>query len=272
MAQPATGDGRRSQGLPDTPGAPDADAARPMPTPRARRRARLSAYDVAACGLLACIALICGYVEAVFPLPVPVPGVKLGLGNVVVLFALVAFGWRAGLLVMFVKVAASALLFGNPTIFLYSLAGGLLSFGAMRVGVRLRPLSVVGVSMLGGVCHMLGQLAVVALVLAPYVALAYLPVLVAAGLATGLLTGYVCRLVIRTAGRSSFFARRRRRLARAGRRTGGRGSDPAVLSPSSAGTADPAGLAGMSAPTPAAAPEENRSPAAEAAPTKEMLP
>ena len=60
----------------------------------ARRTARLGALEVATYGLLAAVALIFGYVEALFPLPVPVPGVKLGLCNVVVLYALASFGWR----------------------------------------------------------------------------------------------------------------------------------------------------------------------------------
>ena len=180
---------------------------------RRRARTRLSASDVATYGLLACVALIFGYVEALFPPPVPIPEIKLGLGNVVVLFSLVAFGWRPGLAVMLVKVVASALLFGNPTVFFYSLAGGVASFAAMCLAGRLRALSVVGVSMLGGVFHMVGQLAVVAVVLAPHIALAYFPVLAVVGLVAGLLIGYLCRLVIRTVGRSSFFARRRKRVA-----------------------------------------------------------
>lgn len=175
-----------------------------------RRHRSLAAADVATFGILAALALVCGYVEAVVPLPVPVPGVKLGLGNVVVLFALAAFGLRAGFAVMLVKVVACALLFGNPTLFVYSLAGGLVSFAAMALALHVRALSIVGVSMVGGVGHMLGQLAVVAAVLAPRVALAYLPVLLVAGLAAGLLTGYVCRLMIRVFGRSSLFARRRK--------------------------------------------------------------
>ncbi len=263
MAQPATGEDRAPA---------DAASARSVPASRsARRRSRLSAYDLAACGLLACIALIFGYVEAVFPLPIPVPGVKLGLGNVVVLFALVAFGWRAGVLVMLVKVAASALLFGNPTVFLYSLAGGALSFAAMCVGVRLRCLSVVGVSMLGGAFHMVGQLSVVALVLAPYVALTYLPVLLVVGLATGLLIGYICRLVIRTVGRSSFFAQRRKRLARAGRRGEPAPAVPAgprALAPREAGASQAPAV-----PPPAASFPDAPAPAApDAEPTKEMHP
>jgi len=185
-------------------------------TKRSRKTssARLSALEIATYGLLAAVALIFGYVEALFPLPVPVPGVKLGLGNVVVLYALASFGWRPGLLVMLVKVVASALLFGNPMVFAYSLTGGLVSFAAMWAALRWwRTLSIVGVSMLGGVCHMLGQSAVVAAVLAPYVALTYLPVLMVSGLLAGLLTGYLCRLVIRATGRSSLFKRYRKELS-----------------------------------------------------------
>ncbi len=169
---------------------------------------RLPASDVAVFGLLAAVALICGYVEALFPLPVPIPGVKLGLGNVVVLFTMAAFGLRAGFLVMVVKVVASALLFGNPAVFAYSIAGALVSFAAMALALRARRLSIVGVSMVGGVAHMVGQSAVVAFVLAPYVALSYLPVLLVAGLASGLVTGYLCRLMIRVFGHSSLFRRR----------------------------------------------------------------
>lgn len=180
-----------------------------------KKRARSTALDVATFGLLAALALVCGYVEAVVPLPIPVPGVKLGLGNVVVLFTLASFGVRAGFLVMLVKVVACALLFGNPAIFIYSLAGGLLSFGAMVLALRVRALSIVGVSMVGGVAHMVGQAAVVAVVLAPYVALTYLPVLLIAGLLAGLCTGYVCRIMIRVFGHSSLFARRRKAMARA---------------------------------------------------------
>lgn len=199
-------------------GGPPARAEGPARTarearPGRARAGRLSAREVAVYGVLAAVALVFGYVEALFPPPVPVPGVKLGLGNVVVLFALAAFGPRPGFAIMLVKVVASALLFGNPSVFVYSLSGALASFAVMWGALHARGLSLVGVSMAGGVCHMLGQDAVVALVLSPGVALAYLPVLVAAGLVAGLATGYVCRLMARTAGRSKAF---RARAAAAG--------------------------------------------------------
>lgn len=175
--------------------------------PRSRPRRRVGAFEIAACGLLAAAALVFGYVEALFPLPVPVPGVKLGLGNVAVLCALVTFGPRQAFLVMLVKVGVSALLFGNPAVLAYSAAGALASFAAMACALRVRALSVTGVSMVGGVCHMLGQLAVVAAVFSPAVALTYLPVLLVAGLASGAVCGAVCHLMVRAFGRSAAFAR-----------------------------------------------------------------
>lgn len=181
----------------------------------ARGTARgMSALEVATYGLLAAVALIFGYVEALFPLPLPVPGIKLGLGNIVVLFTLAGFGWRAGLAIALVKVVVSALLFGNPMVLMYSAGGAALSFAAMWVALHWNRLSIVGVSMVGGVFHMVGQLAVVAFTFSPYVALVYLPVLMISGLVTGLLTGYVCRLVICTTAKSNLFKSRARELAR----------------------------------------------------------
>lgn len=182
----------------------------------AGRARRMSALEVATYGLLAAVALIFGYVEAVFPVPLPVPGIKLGLGNVVVLFALAGFDWRAGFAVAAVKVVVSAALFGNPSLLLYSAGGAVASFAAMWAALHTSRLSVVGVSMIGGVFHMLGQLAVVAWTFSPYVSLVYMPVLSACGLVTGALTGYVCRAVIRSAAKSRLFARRAKELARAG--------------------------------------------------------
>ena len=194
---------------------------------------RMSALEVATYGLLAAVALIFGYVEALFPLPLPVPGIKLGLGNIVVLFTLAGFGWRAGLAIALVKVVVSALLFGNPMVLMYSAGGAALSFAAMWAALHWSRLSIVGVSMVGGVFHMVGQLAVVAFTFSPYVALVYLPVLMISGLVTGLLTGYVCRLVIRTTAKSNLFKSRARELARregAAKAPSAHGATPAMES------------------------------------------
>lgn len=186
---------------------------------KALRRAN-SAVRVATYGALAALALIFGYLEAMFPLPIPVPGIKLGLGNIVVLYALVCLGERAGFGIMLVKVVASALLFGNPLVFAYSLAGALVSYALMAVALRWQRLSLVGVSMLGGVGHMLGQLIVVSIVLTWRIAFFYLPVLVVAGLVTGAIVGILCRLTIRATRNSAVIRDQRKRLAAAAAASG----------------------------------------------------
>ena len=140
------------------------------------------------------------------------PGVKLGLANIVVLYALAVMGLVPGLVIMLVKVLASALLFGSPTMLAYSLAGAALSFAAMALAIRARGLSLVGVSVVGGVCHMLGQLIVVGLVLTWPIAALYLPVLVLAGVASGVVVGLLCRLVIHATRSSSVLRAQRKRI------------------------------------------------------------
>ncbi|MBR2835811.1 MAG: Gx transporter family protein [Coriobacteriales bacterium] len=184
-----------------------------VPQLLAGQNKKLTSREVALFGLLASLALIFGYLEVLFPLPIPVPGIKLGLGNIVVLFTLLGFGWRSGLIIVIIKVSVSSLLFGNPAVFVYSLAGGLLSFLVMWAATAIRGIGVTGISMAGGVAHIVGQLMVVSLVLAPYVALTYAPVLIIAGLATGALTGWLCLLVIQAQGNSGVFAERLKQQA-----------------------------------------------------------
>ena len=181
------------------------------------RRTSLGALEVATYGILASLALIFGYIEALFPLPVPVPGVKLGLGNIVVLYALVALGPRSAVAVMLVKVVASALLFGNASLFVYSAAGAALSLALMAASSHIRGMSLMGISMVGGVGHVLGQLVVVAAVLSPAIALTYLPVLVVSGLATGAVVAVLCRLVLQATRNSAVLRQRRRAMALAAR-------------------------------------------------------
>ncbi|MEE8717588.1 MAG: Gx transporter family protein [Coriobacteriales bacterium] len=210
---------QQSRGPARTPGSARGTGATARPS-GARGRGQGSALRVATYGVLAALALIFGYLEALLPLPIPVPGIKLGLGNVVVLYALTCLGEGPGLAVMVVKVVASSLLFGSPTVFMYSFAGALASFAVMSLALRWSRLSLLGVSMLGGVAHMLGQLVVVGVVLTWQVAAFYLPVLVVAGLASGAVVGILCRLAIRATRNSAVLRdqRKRMRAAAAGER------------------------------------------------------
>lgn len=140
-------------------------------------------------GALAALALVAGYVEMLIPLPVAAPGVKLGLGNVVVLFALERLGTKPAFALMLVKVGLSSLLFGNPQVFVFSISGGLLSWAIMAIAVRSGQFSPMGTSVLGGISHNAGQLIMVALVLTYQVALASAPVLALSGIVCGLVVG-----------------------------------------------------------------------------------
>ena len=147
-------------------------------------------------GLLTALALCAGYLEMLVPLPVGIPGVKLGLGNAVVLFALERMGARPAFYLMLAKVLCSALLFSNPQVLMFSLAGGIVSWAIMTAAARWTPLSVVGVSVLGGVAHNAGQLLVVALVLSSRTALAVAPVLGISGVICGAIIGLILRGVL----------------------------------------------------------------------------
>lgn len=146
-------------------------------------------------GALAAMALVAGYLEAMLPLPVGAPGVKLGLGNAVVLFALDRMGERDAFALMLAKVACSIVLFGNPQMLAFSLAGGALSWAAMALARRTGSFSTVSVSVIGGVCHNAGQLAMVALLLSPAVAWTATPVLAVAGVLCGAAVGVLVRSV-----------------------------------------------------------------------------
>lgn len=168
--------------------------ATPAPTAQHVSAGRRVAYY----GVLAAAALVCGYLEMLVPLPTTVPGIKLGLGNAVVLLALTWIGPRAALTIMLVKVIASTLLFANLQMLAFSLAGGLLSWGVMALAHRSELFSTVVTSVLGGLAHNVGQLIMVAALLSSQVAVVNAPVLAVAGVLCGAAVGIVVQLILRS--------------------------------------------------------------------------
>lgn len=155
-------------------------------------------------GVLTAAALVCGYLELLIPLPVTVPGVKLGLGNIVILMALERLGAKAGFFLMLIKVIASTLLFANLQMLIFSLAGGLLSWAVMALAVRSGAFSTVATSVLGGIAHNGGQLIAVAALLSGRVALVNMPVLAVSGVLCGAAVGVAARLVLRALPQEAF--------------------------------------------------------------------
>lgn len=142
-------------------------------------------------GLFSALAIILGYVETLLPVFVGIPGVKLGLANLVTVFLLYSYSWKEAGAVSLVRIIAIGFMFGNLFSILYSLAGAALSLLCMAAAKRFSGLSIVGVSIIGGITHNLGQIIVAAIVVENIHLFYYFPALLAAGLVTGMLIGII---------------------------------------------------------------------------------
>lgn len=151
---------------------------------------------VALLGMLLALALLCSYIETLIPLPMAVPGIKIGLTNLVVLTTLYLLGAKEALAVSLARILLSGFLFGNMFAVVYSLAGGMLSFGVMLLLKQVWNFNVLTVSVAGGISHNLGQLLVAAIVVENANLLYYMSVLFFSGLATGAVIGWISREVI----------------------------------------------------------------------------
>lgn len=147
-------------------------------------------------GLLLAFALILSYIEALLPLQVGIPGVKLGLANLAVLLCLYLFTSKEALILTVVKAVLSGLLFGNLYMILYSVAGAVLSCIIMAIMVRSDKFHIPIVSAIGGVMHNIGQLVVAYITVQTYGVLYYVPFLLIAGIVTGVVIGATASLVL----------------------------------------------------------------------------
>lgn len=159
---------------------------------------------VAFCGVFTALAMIFSYVEALIPISVGVPGVKLGLANTAILVVLYLAGSRAAFLVDILRIILTSMLFGNMAAFIFSISGGLLSIAVMIAAKRTGMLSMTGVSVAGGVAHNVGQLAAAAFVTGTIKIVYYLPVLMIAGVLTGILNGCIAGLIKKCLHKSGF--------------------------------------------------------------------
>ena len=147
-------------------------------------------------GLFAAVAIIFGYVESLVPVFTGIPGIKLGLANLAVLFILDRYSFKEAALVSVVRILVIGFMFGNLASIMYSLAGGLLSLAVMLILKKTDKLTILAVSVLGGICHNIGQLIVAILVVENLKLIFYVPVLLISGFVTGLLIGIVSRVIL----------------------------------------------------------------------------
>lgn len=144
---------------------------------------------IAYMGLFAAIAIIFGYVESLIPFFAGIPGIKLGLANLSVLFILETYTWKEAALVSMVRILVIGFMFGNMFSILYSMAGATLSLTVMTLMKRFSGFSILGVSVAGGVSHNIGQLIIAALIVENTSLFYYAPVLLISGVITGILIG-----------------------------------------------------------------------------------
>ncbi len=157
-----------------------------------------AAKKTAFLGLCTALALVLAYVEVLIPpIITAIPGIKIGLPNIVIIFLLYRHGIKEAALVSVVRVVAVALLFGNVMGFAYSIAGAVLSLLGMLLLKKLDFLSVVGVSVAGGVLHNVGQIAMAMILLGTAELGYYLIVLAVTGTVSGVLIGICGALMIK---------------------------------------------------------------------------
>ena len=160
-----------------------------------RAKGHNPAEKVALYGILIALAFIFSYVEALIPLPVPVPGMKLGLANLVNVVGLYTVGAAGTIAVGLIRIVMVGFTFSNPGSMLYALSGGVLSLAAMALAKKMDWFDKTGVSILGGVCHNIGQLSMAAWITGTASVFSYLPVLLVAGVITGAVIGLLGGLV-----------------------------------------------------------------------------
>ena len=147
-------------------------------------------------GLFAALAILMGYVEMIIPVPIPIPGVKLGLANVIIIIMMYFMDTKSAFFISVVRVLLSGLLFAGLAGLLYSLSGALCSFLAMALLKKTERFSIIGVSLSGGVFHNVGQIVVAALMVENVKMAYYLPFLLVSGVVTGILIGIVAKTAL----------------------------------------------------------------------------
>ena len=152
---------------------------------------------IAIVGLMSALALIFSYIEVLFPFNFGVPGIKLGIANLVIIIALYYLNGKYALVINLIRIFIAGLLFSGVFGIIYSLAGGLLSLLTMVLVKHTGIFSITGVSIAGGVMHNLGQILIAAVVVGNIRVFVYFPVLVISGVVSGIIIGIIAYLILK---------------------------------------------------------------------------
>ena len=146
-------------------------------------------------GMLVALAMVLGFVETLIPINLGIPGMKLGLANIVVVIALFLFDIKTAVVVWILRIILIAMTFGNMSMMFYSIAGASLSLLSMIAISKIKSFSLISISIVGGIMHNVGQIICAAFVVRTNGVFTYLPVLMIAGLVSGALIGIVAGLI-----------------------------------------------------------------------------
>lgn len=147
-------------------------------------------------GMLIALAMILSFVESLIPITLGIPGIKLGLANLVVIVALLTWGEKEAFVISFMRMILVSFTFGNMSTLMYSVAGGVLSFLAMLIIKRTGKFSGLSISIVGGIMHNVGQIMMAFLIVKTRGVFAYLPFLLLAGSIAGTLIGILSHMII----------------------------------------------------------------------------
>ena len=153
------------------------------------------------CGLMTALAMIFSYIESLVPIPIPVPGVKLGLANMAIMIVMFTIGTREAVCVDIIRVVLTSMLFGNFNSFIFSISGAVLSIVVMAVLKHTGKFSEVGISVTGGVMHNIGQIIAAIIIMDTSAIILYLPVLMISGVVTGIVIGIVASIIVKRVNR-----------------------------------------------------------------------
>lgn len=156
--------------------------------------------EVVHMGMLIALAMVLSFIESQIPAFVAVPGMKLGLANIAIVFALYSLGFREALGVSLIRVVLSAILFGSVVSGLYSAAGAILSLLGMALLKKSGFFGTVGVSVSGAVLHNLGQIGIACFILKTQALVYYLPFLILSAVLSGVVIGIISAVLVERLG------------------------------------------------------------------------
>ncbi len=157
----------------------------------------MKAKKIALYGLLVALAFILSYIESLFPLTLSIPGIKMGLANLVVIVALYKMGVKEAFSLSILRIILVGFTFGSPSTMMFSMAGGILSWLMMVLFKKSKLFSMTGVSIIGGIAHNIGQIIVSIYVVDNIKIIYYLPFLLVSGVITGALIGILAAMIMK---------------------------------------------------------------------------